>query len=141
MEIQYKRSLITTIMFGVLFVFLCFYFGVIGPTHFLDSKLHMLITSSVIGLFMLSFAIMLLMTNKRENVVDERDLLIQRKSTSVGLMVTAIYVFLLCIVVFVQNRNIGTVPVSWMWFLAYSTFSFAYFISSFLIVYLYNIEE
>ncbi len=141
MEIQYKRSLVTTILFGMLFLFICFYFGLIGPAHFLDSRLHLVITSTVVGLVMLSFSFMLVFTNRKENIVDERDYQIQRKATSTGLMMTAIYVFLVCIVVFVQNRNVGVIPVSWMWFIAYSTFSFAYFVSSSMIVYLYKVEE
>ena len=84
---------------------------------------------------------MLLLTNKKSNIVDERDMLNQKKATSVGMMFTGILVFLITIFLYIQNEDIGTVNVSWMWVIAYGTFSFSYFVTSTTMIVLYNKEN
>ena len=57
------------------------------------------------------------------------------------MMLTAIGIFLLTIFLFVKNEDIGFVNVSWMWVIAYGTFSFSYFITSTAMIVLYNKED
>ncbi|MCK4552474.1 MAG: DUF2178 domain-containing protein [Tenericutes bacterium] len=140
MNKSYKRSLITCIIFGTLFFFLSIYFIIVGPNAFLANKIHFVINSIFVALAMISFTIMLLLTNNKEYIIDERDAHVQRKSYGVGLMISLIYVFLISIVLFIDNRNTGTVTSSWLWFIAYSTFAFSYFITSLIILYNYNRE-
>jgi hypothetical protein len=141
MNVTYKRSLLTSIIFGILFVFLFVFYLVIGPEEFLSNKINTVISVVVIIVAMGSFGFMLLFTNKKSNVVDERDYFIQKKASSFGLMISMMYVFLLSIVLFIVYRDYGVVNVSWMWFIAYSTFSFGYFVTSLAHVYLYHYEE
>lgn len=140
MNVSYKRSIATSIIFGILFCFLVTFFAVVGPEHYLDKLIYSIISSVAVLISMLSFALMLLLTNKKENIVDERDGVIQKKASSVGLIVSLMYVFLLSIVLFVAYRNEGVLNVSWMWFIAYSTFAFGYFFTSIIHVYFYHSE-
>jgi|LGOV01.1.fsa_nt_gb hypothetical protein len=141
MNVSYKRSLLTAIMFGLFFFFIVIYFIIIGPDAFLENSIHFAINAIVVAVTLISFAIMLLLTNRRKNIVDERDKNIQIKASSTGLMLTSMYVFILSIVLFIIYRNDGFINVTWMWFLAYSTFAFAYFVTSLLNVYFYLYEE
>ena len=141
MNVSYKRSIMTCIIFGILFLYLVIIFSVIGPENFTNGKTYLIVSSIVILITMIAFALMLLFTNKRSNIVDERDDYIQKKASSIGLLVSLIYVFLLSIVLFVVYRNHAGVNVSWLWFIAYSTFAFGYFFTSLVHVYLYHYES
>ena len=141
MSVSYKKSLFTTIMFGLFFFFITTYFIIIGPDAFLENRIHFVVNAIVIAVTMISFVVMLLLTNRSKSIVDERDKNIQIKASSAGLMLTSMYVFILSIVLFGIYRNAGFINVTWMWFIAYSTFALAYFITSLLNVYFYLYEE
>ncbi|XFA98892.1 hypothetical protein ACAG96_08450 [Candidatus Izemoplasma sp. B36] len=138
MTVSYKRSLITCILFGFLFIFLSVYFYIVGPQAYLDTKIHFVINSIVFVLTFGAFITMLIFTNNKDYVIDERDAYVQRKSYGIGLLVSLIYVFLISIILFMDNRYTGTVNAAWLWFLAYSTFAFSYFITSLVILFYYN---
>ena len=138
MNTSYKRALTTSIIFGILFLFLTIYFVIIGPNEFLSNKIHFVINSIILAMTMIGYSLLLIFTNRKENIVDERDAFVQKRSYGTGLILSLMYVFIISIVLFITNRDIGTVSVSWLWFIAYSTFAFSYFITSFVIVYYYN---
>ncbi|XMB72078.1 hypothetical protein RJI07_08215 [Mycoplasmatota bacterium WC30] len=140
MNTSYKRAVIVSSMFGTLFVFMSVYFIIVGPTEYLSNKIHFLINSIVLAISMLGFAITMILTQNKENVVDERDYYVQKKSYGTGMILSLMYVFLLCIIVFIINRDAGTVPVTWLWFIGYSTFAFAYAITSLVVIINYNRE-
>jgi len=141
MNVNYKRSLITTILFGILFFYLIIHFAIIGPLEFQSTRLHMVISAAAILVVMVGFVIMLLLTHKKNRVFDERDQLIQKQASMVGLMLTSMFVFIFSIALFVINRDRGVIEVSWFWLIAYMTFAFAYFITSLITVYLYKVDE
>ena len=141
MNVNYKRSIVTSILFGTLFFYLLAHFTIIGPLKFQTERIHMVIAAIVIMGAMVGFAIMLLLTKKKDKVFDERDQLIQKQASMIGLMLTSMFVFVFTIVLYVLNKDRGTIEVSWMWLIAYSTFSFAYFITSLLTVYFYKVDE
>ncbi len=141
MTTTYKRSLVTMILFGILFFYIVISFAIIGPDDYLSTRLNRVINSIVILIVMLGYVYMVLATNKVSNIIDERDILLQKKATSVGMMLTAMFVFTITILLFVQNEDIGTVKVSWMWIIAYGTFSFSYFVTSTTMIVLYNKVE
>ncbi len=141
MSISELRSRFIMFLSGFLFIFIVVYFLIVGPSNFLEEKIHLVINSIVVFVVMVAIAANVLITNKKTNIVDERDYTIQRKATSTGLLVTALYVFALSMILFISYRTIGFVNVSWMWFIAYSTFSFTYFITSFANFYLYLKEN
>ena len=141
MNVNYKRSLITTILFGILFFYLIIHFALIGPLEFQTTRLHMVISGVVILVVMVGFVIMLLLTHKKDRVFDERDQLIQKQASMVGLMLTSMFVFVFSIALFVINKDRGLIEVSWVWLIAYMTFAFAYFITGLITVYLYKVDE
>ena len=73
MNTSYKRALFTSIIFGTLFLFLVLYFVIAGPDVFLDNKIHFAISSAVLAVGLISFGVMLLITKKKDNIIDERD--------------------------------------------------------------------
>ena len=140
MTITYKRALITTTIFGFLFLFLTVYFIIVGPQAFLDNKVHFVVNSIALALSMIGYALTMIITNKVKAVIDERDYFVQKKSFGVGLVLTLLYVFSLSIILFIINQNTGSINVTWLWFIGYSTFAFSYFITSLVILYYYNRE-
>ena len=141
MNITQKKSIITCSIFGIMFFYLMAHFLIVGPNDFQTVKIHMLISKIIIFLGGASFIIMLILTKKKSNVFDERDELIQRKSSTSGLMFTGMFVFILSMVLYVYYSDKGSLEVAWVWLIAYSTFSFAYFITSLISVYLYVKDE
>jgi hypothetical protein len=129
------------ILSGILFFYIVISFSIIGPEDFLSTRLNRVINSIIIFLAMIGFGVSMLLTNKSSNIVDERDTLIQKKATSTGMMLTCIFVFIITMYLFVQNEDLGTVNVSWMWVIAYGTFSFSYFVTSTVMILLYNRED
>lgn len=57
---------------------------------------------------------------------DERDDRIGRRASNGAMVVVLVYVFLTCIVLWESYEKQGSVPVGWMWFLAYSTAALSY---------------
>ncbi|MCK5387853.1 MAG: DUF2178 domain-containing protein [Candidatus Izimaplasma sp.] len=141
MNVNYKRSLITCIIFGILFFYLVIHFAIVGPLGFQTDRIHRVVSAAAILVAMVGFAIMLLLTNKKEKVFDERDQLIQKQASTIGLMLTSMFVFIFSIILFVNYQDRGVLEVSWVWLIAYLTFSFAYFITSLITVYLYKVDE
>ncbi|GEM_PF-2405267 len=140
MNIQFKRAIITMGLFAALLLFLVIDFAVVGEDGFLERG-NFVMTAVIIFLTMAVFFLMLLVTNKKDNIVDERDNAIQQKATSVALLVTTMFVFLVCITLFIANENVGSIHISWTWLLAYLTFAMAYFSSSAIIVLLYGLDR
>ena len=140
MNTSNKRALFTCIIFGALFLFLLLYFIIAGPNAYLNNKIHFVINSIIFVIALFSFGTMLIFTQKKGIIIDERDNYVQKKSYGTGLLLSLMYVFLLTIILFVVNRNNGTIVVTWLWFIAYSTFAFSYFITSLIILYYYSRE-
>jgi len=141
MNTTYKRSLITMILFGILFFYIVISFAIIGPEEYLTTTINTAINAIVVGMVMIGFGITMLITNKKSKVIDERDLIIQKKATSIGMMLTAMFVFIISMFIFVSNESTGLVYVSWMWVIAYGTFAFSYFITSTIMIVLFNKDE
>ena len=130
MNVSMKRSLFTTIIYGVLFLFLVIYFIAVGPEKFIEIKIHQVVCAVAFLTALASFFLMLLFTRKKSDIIDERDAFIQKRANTAGLLISLIYVFLLSIILFTVYRNEKVLSVSWMWFIAYSSFAFGYFITS-----------
>jgi uncharacterized membrane protein len=136
MNIELKRSIFTMILFCTLFLFITIDFAILGPSSFL-SKPNTIIVAGMVLLVMLSFFYMLYQTKSTRMVIDERDKWIQLKASTTALQLTVIYVFLLAIVLYIIYEDTGNLPVSWMWFLAYSSYAFAFLSTSSVSVLLY----
>lgn len=141
MNVNYKRSLITCGLFGILFFYLITHYAIVGPLQFQNERIHMVISAIVILVVMVGFAVMLLLTRKKDKVFDERDQLIQKQASMIGLMLTSMFVFVFSIALYINYKDRGVLEVSWVWLIAYMTFAFAYFITSLITVYLYKVDE
>ncbi len=141
MNVNYKRSLVTCILFGILFFYLIGHFAIVGAVEFQAERIHMVISAIVILMTMVGFGIMLLMTQKKEKVFDERDQFIQKQASMTGLLLTSMFVFVFSIVLYISYEDRGVIEVAWVWLIAYLTFSFAYFITGLITVYLYKVDE
>lgn len=52
---------------------------------------------------------------------DERDHYMQRKAVSAGFLITVLYIFILSISLYIKFETIGTMPIGFVWLIAYST--------------------
>ena len=95
----------------------------------------------MIFIIMVSYYVMLLITGKQDRIIDERDILIQKQATSIGMTLTAMVILITAITLFVTNEDRGVVDVSWMWLFGFGTFAFTYFITSLMIVIIYKSDE
>lgn len=68
------------------------------------------------------FIIRLIEKSKRWGLKrDERDKTVQYQALSVGFVLLMLYIFVLCIGLYVHYEESGYIPVAWVWFIAYST--------------------
>lgn len=140
MNVTHKRAKFTANLFGFLFFFLVIYFIIVGPEDFVSNNIHYAINSIVFIVCFFIYGYYLQKTNKKTNYVDERDTSIQKKSYGASMIITLIYVYSICTILWMINRDGNVVLVSWLWFIAYSTFACAYFVTSSIILYHYNKE-
>ena len=73
MNTSNKRALFTCIIYGALFLFLLLYFIIAGPNAYLNNKIHFVINSIVFVIALFSFGTMLIFTQKKGIIIDERD--------------------------------------------------------------------
>lgn len=69
---------------------------------------------------------------------DERDKAIQYQSLSVGFIVLMIYLFVLCIGLYIYYEESKFIPVAWVWFIAYSTIVTANLIIGYASIFFYR---
>lgn len=77
-------------------------------------------------LFFLGFGVdfalrMIEKSKKRGFRRDERDMAIQGRAMSIGFVCLVIYIFLVAVILYTYYEDMGTVPIGWVWFMAYST--------------------
>ena len=133
MNVQYKRARITMILFGAMLLFLVVDYAIVGTTRFMNRG-NFLLTSFLVSIVFIVFFVNMYRTEKTKEIVDERDKEFQSKAVNISLIITLMFVFLFCMSLFVVYKDAGVLPVSWIWLLAYLTFSFAYFLTSTIIV-------
>lgn len=66
----------------------------------------------------------------RKNLQDERDKLLTLKAGQISMVVVLMYVFIFCISLYTYYEQANLMPVSWLWFLAYSTVCLTYMMNS-----------
>jgi|LGOV01.1.fsa_nt_gb archaellum biogenesis protein FlaJ (TadC family) len=77
----------------------------------------------------------MLSKNKKEPL-DERSRAIQYRTSTYSLQFCVTYAFVLCMVLFLIYEKSESVPVSWLWFIAYTTFTLTFMLGSFLYFFL-----
>jgi len=140
MSIQRKYAwmvLITWII--VLVVFLLLFFSGSGPSEWGSNSTKRIIAAIFFGIGYIVF-FTLQIRNKKSNY-DERDTLIQLKAGNSAMVIVLMFVFILSIGSFVIYEEEGQLPISWMWFLGYSTVFLTYIVNSGLYLYYEKREQ
>ncbi len=99
-----------------------------GPSTYADDSIRMLIAAVILAAGFIGYFSMLYLTREKSVgtalIRDERDLEIARQSNEIALIAVLVFVFTVCISLFLSYETAGILPVGWMWFLAYATACF-----------------
>jgi uncharacterized membrane protein len=110
--------------------FLATFFAAGGAESFAEDSGRIAAGSVFLAFGVIGTPVMLTLTRARAGaehlVADERDDRLARRANPIGMTIVAMYVFLVCIVLWDAYREPGAVPVGWMWFLAYTTMILTY---------------
>ena len=99
-----------------------------GAVTYADDSIRMLVSAVILAAGFIGYLSMLYLTREKSNgkalVRDERDLEIARQANEIALVAVLVFVFAVCIALFLSYETAGSLPVGWMWFLAYITACF-----------------
>ena len=99
-----------------------------GAVTYADDSIRMGIAAVILGTGFIGYLSMIYLTREKSNgkalIRDERDLEIARQANEIALVAVLVFVFALCIALFLGYETAGSLPVGWMWFLAYITACF-----------------
>lgn len=123
-----KTWLVLGLWSVVLIIFLGLFFIASKPSEWNANSNIKFISGIVFGVgYILFFVIQL---KGKNNTKNEKDKLIQYKSTSLTLVIILMYVFIFTMLIYIVYENDVLMPVSWMWFLGYSTVFLTYIVNS-----------
>jgi pheromone shutdown protein TraB len=96
-----------------------------GAATYADDSIRMLVAAVILAAGYIGYLSMLYLTREKSNgkalISDERDLEIARQANGIALVAVLVFVFSVCIALFLGYETAGSLPVGWMWFLAYAT--------------------
>ena len=99
-----------------------------GAVTYADDSIRMLVSAVILAAGFIGYFSMLYLTREKSNgkalVRDERDLEIARQANEIALVAVLVFVFAVCMALFLGYETAGSLPVGWMWFLAYATACF-----------------
>lgn len=99
-----------------------------GAASYADDSIRMLIAAVILGAGFIGYVSMLYLTREKADdkalIRDERDLEIARQANETALVAVLVFVFTVSIALFLGYETAGSLPVGWMWFLAYATACF-----------------
>jgi len=99
-----------------------------GAATYADDSIRMLVAAVILAAGFIGYLCMIYMTREKSNckalISDERDLEIDRQANEIALVAVLVFVFTVCITLFLGYETAGSLPVGWMWFLAYATACF-----------------
>ena len=99
-----------------------------GAVTYADDSIRMGIAAVILAAGYIGYFIMIYLTREKSNskalIRDERDLEIARRANEITLVVVLVFVFTVCIALFLGYETAGSLPIGWMWFLAYATSCF-----------------
>lgn len=112
----------------VLLAFLLLFFIGGGPPEWQQNSNARFLSAIVLAV---GYIVFLMIQRKGKALIkDERDHLVELKSGNVTMILVLMYVFIFGISLFVAYESAGYMPVSWMWFLAYTTIFITYILNS-----------
>ena len=96
-----------------------------GAATYADDSIRMLVAAVILGGGFIGYVSMIYLTREKSNgkaqIRDERDLEIARQANEIALVAVLVFVFAVCIALYLGYETAGILPVGWMWFLAYAT--------------------
>ncbi|MCD6425407.1 MAG: hypothetical protein J7L35_07850 [Anaerolineales bacterium] len=96
-----------------------------GAATFADDSIRMGIAAAILGSGFIGYCSMLYLTREKKDgialISDERDLEIARQANEIALVAVLVFVYVVCIALFLGYETAGNLPIGWMWFLAYAT--------------------
>ncbi len=96
-----------------------------GPASYADDSIRMLVAAVILAAGFIGHVSMLYLTREKKNdkalIKDERDLEIARQANEIALVAVLVFVYTVCIALFLGYETAGSLPIGWMWFLAYIT--------------------
>ena len=99
-----------------------------GAATYADDSIRVLAAAVVLGAGFIGYVSMIYLTREKSNgkdlIRDERDLEIARQANEVALVAVQVFVFVVCIALFLGYETAGSLPVGWKWIVAYATACF-----------------
>jgi len=96
-----------------------------GAVTYADDSIRMGIAALILGTGFVGYLSMIYLTREKSNgktlILDERDLEISRQADQIALVAVLVFVYSVSIALFLSYETAGSLPVGWMWFLAYAT--------------------
>jgi len=105
-----------------------------------DNSTKTIMLAILFGIGYIGQFTLLIIFRKRKNTItkDERDEFILNKAMARSFIVTLLYVFIVAISLYTYYEESGSVPVAWIWFIAYSLILVANLTASSLSIYFYR---
>ena len=142
MSLKMKHSVYTLIIWSVVAILLVIlFFSEDTINTWGDNRTKTLLIAALFLIGYVGNALLWLIFRKRKNkiVKDERDNYISLKSTSASFIATTVYIFILAISLYIKYESVGSVPIAWVWFIAYSLVVVSFLITSaFSLIYYYK---
>ena len=105
-----------------------------GAVTYVDDSLRIGIAAVTLGIGFVGYFSMIYLTREKSKGVslisDERDIDISRQANEIALVAMLVFVYVVCIILFLRYENLGSLPVGWMWFLAYTNACFGFLAQS-----------
>jgi len=99
-----------------------------GEATYANDSMRKLAAATILAAGFAGYLGMIYLTREKADgkvlIRDERDLEIARQANEVALVAVLVFVFAVCIALFLGYETAGSLPVGWMWFLAYATACF-----------------
>ena len=99
-----------------------------GAATYADDSMRMGIAAAILAAGFVGYLSMIYLTRDKSSgkalISDERDLEIARQANETALVAVLVFIFAVCITLFLSYETAGSLPVGWMWFLAYATSCF-----------------
>ena len=99
-----------------------------GAATYADDSMRMGIAAAILAAGFIGYLTMIYLTRENSSgkalIRDERDLEIARQANETALVAVLVFIFAVCIALFLGYETAGSLPVGWMWFLAYATSCF-----------------
>jgi cytochrome bd-type quinol oxidase subunit 2 len=128
------RAWLAAIIWSVAGVaFLASVFSGGGPGELARDSMRHLAGAGALAFGFFGYWLVLWFTRQRKGrppLSDERDLQIVARANQLTLVVVLLWVFALTMGLWVANESEGSVPVGWMWFLAYGSVIVAFLVST-----------